>query len=177
MDPEQERYECTEIFLTSNASKSEVARLGHECLQLAKEFPLTDPECPWLTNEDGVKWRSMAILPIYAANRAHFYLEAMTFDSGRRDFWSGDSCAFSVLEKVIKLIEDHPEVDKINDSVEKRAARLTAELDKQFSIELKDFSVEWALEMFGSTEDDETRMKSVAISKREKITFKHLRGF
>ncbi|KAE9402214.1 hypothetical protein BT96DRAFT_918399 [Gymnopus androsaceus JB14] len=113
----------------------------------------------------------MATLPLNAASHAHFYLEAMGFDSEPTRFLEWGQLRFqvkcddhkklkSVLEKVIKLIEDHPEVDKINDSVEKQAARLTAELEEQFSIELKDFSLEWALEMFGSPEE-ETRMKSV----------------
>jgi len=170
MDPEQERYERTKNFLTSNASKSKVARLGRECLELAKGSPLTDPENPWLTNEDGVRWKFMATLPLNAASHAHFYLEAMGFDSETTRFLQWGQLRFqmkcdghtlkSVLEEIIGLIENHLEVCQIDDSIENRAAELTSELDKLFAVDLQDFSVSWALEMFHSP-GEETRMKSV----------------
>ncbi|KAE9402200.1 hypothetical protein BT96DRAFT_974420 [Gymnopus androsaceus JB14] len=187
MDPKQQ-YRCTEIFLTSDASKSEVARLGRDCLELAKvESPLTDPEEPWIANEDGVQWKSMAILPLKAATHAHFYLEAMAFEPARFLVWGqlrfqvkcDDRKLKSLLGEIIRLCENL-EVNKINDSIENRAVELTSELDKLFAVDLQDFSVEWALEMFCSPQQ-ETRMKSlpskVVVPTRKDIPSKHLRRF
>ncbi|KAE9389038.1 hypothetical protein BT96DRAFT_1025198 [Gymnopus androsaceus JB14] len=186
---EQERYECTERFLSFYAPKSEVARLGYGCLELAKKSPFTDPQDPWLTNENGAQWKSMATLPLNAASHAHFYLEAMSFDSEPTRFLEWGQLRFQVkcdhhkvksgLEEVIKLLENL-EVGKINDSVEKRAVELTSELDNLFAVNLQDFSVQWALEMFHSPEE-ETLMKSVpsktVVPTWEEIPSKHLLRF
>ncbi|KAE9387518.1 hypothetical protein BT96DRAFT_482863 [Gymnopus androsaceus JB14] len=100
----------------------------------------------------------MVVLPLHAANHAQFYLEAMSSESTRFLEWGyilfqvtcDDHKLRSVLEEVIRLMENL-KVDQINDSIENRAAKLTIELDKLFTVEIKYFWIDWALELFRSS--------------------------
>ncbi|KAJ3859724.1 hypothetical protein EV359DRAFT_86102 [Lentinula novae-zelandiae] len=77
-DSDESNYQETEKFLHFLSQYNvQLAQLGSCCLELNKKLGLCDPNKPWLIKGKGFEYHSLAVLPIDAAIKAHFCLQAI----------------------------------------------------------------------------------------------------
>ncbi|KIK60716.1 hypothetical protein GYMLUDRAFT_998810, partial [Collybiopsis luxurians FD-317 M1] len=170
---EEPNYLYTQQFLERYAGYGyEIAELGAKCLKLNQTLGLCDPRMPWKINTSYMKFESIAILPVDAALKAHFCLEAwisptprklrygnqmfidVKFDENvvlsRNSFWFFFTVSTShrVLRSVVNFLESLRGI-ALNGNLNEQAEKLANALENTIVVKLTDFQInEKAVEMF-----------------------------
>ncbi|KIK60720.1 hypothetical protein GYMLUDRAFT_998818 [Collybiopsis luxurians FD-317 M1] len=154
---EQANYLYTQHFLEHYARFGhELARLGARCLELNQTLGFCDPKMPWTVSTNLLKFDSVVTLPIDAALKVHFCLEAWLSTTPQTMRY--EQMCFVVefdenelqraLMSVVKFLESLQGID-LNNSINVKAEELADALKNVIVVKLTDLTInEKAVEMF-----------------------------